>query len=34
VDWIRPELKFDGLEALTEQIEKDCARAREILAGA
>ncbi len=33
VEWIRPELKFDGLEALTEQIEKDCVRAREILAG-
>ena len=33
VEWIRPELKFDGLEALTEQIEKDCGRAREILAG-
>lgn len=33
VDWIRPELKFDGLEALTAQIERDCATAREILAG-
>ena len=33
VEWIRPELKFDGLEALTAQIEKDCGRAREILAG-
>ncbi|MBX9757805.1 MAG: bifunctional riboflavin kinase/FAD synthetase [Beijerinckiaceae bacterium] len=32
VEWIRPELKFDGLEALTEQIEKDCAAARDILA--
>ncbi|MDB5571358.1 MAG: ribF [Hyphomicrobiales bacterium] len=31
VDWIRPEAKFDGLEALTAQIEKDCADAREIL---
>jgi riboflavin kinase/FMN adenylyltransferase len=32
VEWIRPELKFDGLEALTAQIEKDCAQARALLA--
>lgn len=31
VEYIRPELKFDGLEALTAQIERDCAQAREIL---
>lgn len=31
VEWIRPELKFDGLEALTAQIEKDCAQARALL---
>lgn len=34
VEWIRPELKFDGLEALTKQIEQDCADARGILARA
>jgi riboflavin kinase/FMN adenylyltransferase len=31
VEWIRPELKFDGLDALTQQIEQDCADARGIL---
>lgn len=31
VEWIRPELKFDGLEALTKQIEQDCADARAML---
>jgi riboflavin kinase/FMN adenylyltransferase len=31
IDYIRPELKFDGLEALTAQIEDDCRVAREIL---
>jgi riboflavin kinase/FMN adenylyltransferase len=31
IDYIRPEIKFDGLEALTEQIEDDCRVAREIL---
>ncbi|MBT5917722.1 MAG: bifunctional riboflavin kinase/FAD synthetase [Alphaproteobacteria bacterium] len=31
VDFIRPEQKFDGLEALTAQIAKDSLRAREIL---
>lgn len=33
VEWLRPELKFDGLEALTAQIEKDCAAARAVLGG-
>ena len=32
VEFIRPEGKFDTIEALTAQMEKDCARAREILA--
>jgi len=32
VDYLRPELKFDGLEALIAQMDADCARAREILA--
>lgn len=32
VEFLRPELKFDGLEALTAQMDADCARAREILA--
>lgn len=32
VDFIRPEMKFDGLESLKNQIEKDCLRARETLA--
>ena len=31
IDYIRPEIKFDGLEALTVQIEDDCRVAREIL---
>jgi len=34
VDWLRPELKFDGLEALTAQIAKDCDEARAVLAAA
>ncbi|MDH3229647.1 MAG: bifunctional riboflavin kinase/FAD synthetase [Alphaproteobacteria bacterium] len=34
IDYIRPELKFDGLEALTAQIEDDCRVARAILAAA
>ena len=29
--WLRPEMKFDGLEALTRQIEADCAEARRVL---
>jgi riboflavin kinase/FMN adenylyltransferase len=32
VDYLRPELKFDGLEALISQMDADCARCREILA--
>lgn len=32
VDYLRPEAKFDSLEALVAQMDKDCARAREILA--
>ena len=32
VDFIRPEMKFDGLESLKAQIEKDCVTARELLA--
>jgi riboflavin kinase/FMN adenylyltransferase len=32
VDYLRPELKFDSLEALTEQIAEDCRRARDNLA--
>jgi riboflavin kinase/FMN adenylyltransferase len=32
IDYIRPEMKFDGLEALKTQIAKDCATARELLA--
>ena len=30
--WIRPEVKFDGLEALVRQIEDDVVKAREMLA--
>ena len=32
VDYLRPEAKFDGLEALTRQMDADCRRARELLA--
>ena len=32
VEFLRPEAKFDTLNALTEQMAADCARAREILA--
>ncbi|MGD9863472.1 MAG: bifunctional riboflavin kinase/FAD synthetase [Pseudodonghicola sp.] len=32
VDYLRPELKFDGLQALIDQMDADCARARDILA--
>lgn len=32
IDYIRPELKFDGLDALAAQIEDDCRVARRILA--
>jgi riboflavin kinase/FMN adenylyltransferase len=31
VDFLRPELKFDGLPALVAQMEADCTRARDIL---
>ncbi|MBA4350940.1 MAG: bifunctional riboflavin kinase/FMN adenylyltransferase [Rhodobacter sp.] len=31
VDFLRPELKFDGLEALITQMDADCTRARDIL---
>ena len=33
VEWIRPELKFDGVGALVKQMAMDVARAQEILAG-
>lgn len=32
VDYLRPEMRFDGLDALISQMDADCARAREILA--
>ena len=32
VEFLRPELKFDGLQELIDQMELDCAQAREILA--
>ncbi len=32
VDYLRPELKFDGLDALITQMDADCAEARKILA--
>jgi len=31
VDYLRPEMKFDGLPALIEQMDADCRRARDIL---
>jgi riboflavin kinase/FMN adenylyltransferase len=31
VEYLRPELKFDGLQALIDQMNTDCARARKIL---
>jgi riboflavin kinase / FMN adenylyltransferase len=31
VDYLRPEMKFDGLQALIDQMDADCRRAREIL---
>ncbi|MDE0851420.1 bifunctional riboflavin kinase/FAD synthetase [Yoonia sp.] len=34
VDYLRPELKFDGLDALITQMDADCAQAREILSNA
>ena len=33
VEFLRPEAKFDGLAALTAQMEADCAQARMVLAG-
>ena len=33
VDYLRPEAKFDTLEALTAQVAADCERARDVLAG-
>jgi riboflavin kinase/FMN adenylyltransferase len=33
IEYLRPEAKYDGLEALTAQIAKDCDAARQILAG-
>lgn len=33
IAYIRPEAKFDSLDALTTQMEKDCAEAKRILAG-
>ena len=33
VDYLRPERKFDTIEALVAQMDADCARARDILAG-
>lgn len=32
IEYLRPEAKFDSLEALTTQMDADCARARDILA--
>ncbi len=32
VDYLRPELKFDGLDALITQMDADCVTARESLA--
>jgi riboflavin kinase/FMN adenylyltransferase len=34
VEYLRPEAKFDSLDALTVQMDADCARARELLAKA
>jgi riboflavin kinase/FMN adenylyltransferase len=31
--FLRPEAKFDSLEALTAQMDKDCDEARRLLAG-
>ena len=32
VDYLRPEMKFDGLDGLIAQMDQDCAKARDILA--
>ena len=34
VDYLRPEMKFDGLQGLLDQMAADCGRAREILSSA
>ncbi|MGH1356484.1 MAG: bifunctional riboflavin kinase/FAD synthetase [Thalassovita sp.] len=31
IDYLRPEMKFDGLDGLIAQMDKDCAQARDIL---
>jgi riboflavin kinase/FMN adenylyltransferase len=31
IDYLRPEAKFDTLDALTTQMDADCARARQLL---
>ena len=31
IEWLRPELKFDSLDALIARMDADCARARDIL---
>lgn len=33
IAWLRPEAKFDSLDALSAQMDKDCAEAKRILAG-
>ena len=33
VEYLRPEAKFDSLDALTAQMDADCARARAVLGG-
>ncbi|HEX7692908.1 MAG TPA: riboflavin kinase, partial [Sphingomonas sp.] len=33
IEFLRPEAKFESLDALTAQMEADCAQARAILAG-
>ena len=33
IDFLRPEMKFDGIEALKDQIAQDCQAARRLLAG-
>lgn len=34
IDYVRPDRRFDSIEALKEQMAKDCAKARELLAAA
>jgi riboflavin kinase/FMN adenylyltransferase len=33
IEWLRPEMTFDSLDGLIAQMDADCARARDILAG-